>query len=391
MRKFVSGSAYTIFKGYSHGVILKLFGVLSKVVFLFVVVQTLDEGVFSSFFVILTGGTIIARILSLGSEEQIPLEGGTDQLGQYLPLYIFLLALSSFAFGLVIFFSSVFTHLLLIALVFSQTFVFIGVLRVYGPRYYEWLTELPWVLFLLFNFIIDLRTLDALILFFSLSYVLTGVFVFLAAGVLRLSLIVDVFSILLLAKRGGDKVLSNLIVVMNLRALVIWATLFGYGVSDRLTLAIGCGEAVWQFCTVVVFRNYSTYCTVGPVFLRSLYTGGFFIVMGVLVAFLLYFLQGTDVLPILPKVDWGYVAAAVVCYSLYGAFYEMRYYYWSVGISRFVIIGCGLALFSLVAIPVYLLPELYWMIGCILLACLFYIGWLISTFVTWKMNGSESR
>jgi len=108
--------------------------------------------------------------------------------------------------------------------------------------------------------------------------------------------------------------------------------------------------------------------------------------VGFLVALLMYLLHGASILPVLPKVDWGYVAAAVMCYSLYGVFYEMRYYYWSVGIRRSIIICYGLILFSLTAIPVYFLSEVYWMVGCILLGSIFYCSWLIRLFLNSKLN-----
>jgi len=318
------------FVGYLHGIAFKILSILAKMYFFFFLVVGLKEGVFFDFFFILTIGAISARVVAAGAEDQIPIDikcFSRDSPG-YIFIYQRLLFLYFISLLSVFISDNIWLIYILSILSFTTTFYFIGILRSYKPKYYEMLTELTWPFFVLIIFLGNLETIHQLVLAFFSVYFLLHVFVYSKTefGINSrndYNLVVRTFF------NGRSKIVSNLLLVLLLRGLIVWSGFFDEKKDDSLAISVAIGEAFWQICMVIVYRNYSVSCKEGPSYFRVWRTFLVFMLMAVVFSIALYYFNlmfGDRIgLPV------DYIFYSVLSYVFIAAILDVRYYYWASG------------------------------------------------------------
>lgn len=244
------------------GLLLKVLALLSKMLFLFVAVPLMNEGVFGAYFFILSSALIGSRILSIGLMDYLPniIEGSEKKAKRYIrPLYLLVVIpfvifflFSKYELGLVIG--------LAITLAICQ--ILIGVLRTIIPSAFEVISNIPWIIFslsILFNPNVTLVHMVQL-LFISQIIIVTCYLAYFFGKYRQIDISENVRTKLGVKelKELASIVLSSILQLFMLRFYILFNkdTLSGADL-DYYSIVISVSEAVWQLVMVFPNRFYS--------------------------------------------------------------------------------------------------------------------------------------
>lgn len=251
----------------AHGVSLKGTALVSRVLFLLLIVPLLPAGVLSTYVFLATLSQIFCRVVGLGLEEQIPLRvaGEADRavgfakLSELFFVAAIVIAVVAIASG------STSMHVLLLTICYVNTLFMSGFLRTLRLRGSERLRDLNWVLFLGFAALPLLQTANGLIIAMSLALLSVQA---LEIVINRRSGIGGGGTVAIAAKylasmtpRSWRKLIAIVLLILATRALVLWPEWLSLAVPlDDIAFALLIGEAIWQTAMVIVYQRHAVYC-----------------------------------------------------------------------------------------------------------------------------------
>jgi hypothetical protein len=333
-----------------------------------------------------TIGLLGARVLAFGISDQLVIEirGSRSEAARYVPLFHGLLAVGivSAAASTVAPGPWVAAALTLVLLAGS---VLEGLLRSCAPDHYERLTNLAPMLFLAACLgdrptsayrLVGLFT-GATILAQMLSAAGSGV----GVGRVRTVRALSVVSLVKLARRGIGKMLAELTLLANIRAVLLWPKLLaGTLASDSIAFAVTIAEAASTIPMVVVNRNYARFAnTPGPSAPPVWSAAGAVLLMAAFgsIALALPALERFLDVAILMRVRVPDVAWAMAYLGVITAYYDLRYHAWSQGVPSRPFNAAQLGFFALQGAVVWVLPASAHLAAISLCAGLFLLAWVV--------------
>ena len=317
--------------GYLIGSFWKSLSVISKFGFLLLIVPKLPEGIFSQYLSSFTICLLCARLLSFGTEDQLPviISGSIEKSKKFMPVYWWVIVTglvmlaANFCSG-----NSFFIYCAVVAFQLTN-FLLCGIIRSFSPEGYEKLINLPSFFYFILLLIFPANSSELLLhnwiwaTALGQTVVLIGLkfrFTLLFSQNIRNELII-------IFRLGFDKMISSFLALAAFRGLVVLPKyISGALVGDSLAFAISIGEGCWQLAMVVVNRNYSYYCRRGSVIEKSLASAVCVMagMSGVGFVILKYIH-----LSIIEKISWPLVGWALIFFGAMSAFMEIRYFCWA--------------------------------------------------------------
>lgn len=366
MKKNVSN-----YKGIAHGLTLKILSILAKIMFLLLVAPMLKEGEFARYVFLSTCALLIARIFSMGVNNQIPVEvKGQEIRARKFYTFIRLFLTTSIAlFILAGLLQLTWINLVLLSCSLLASAYIEGVLKSLSPEQNEKLINFPWILLLLGCMIFNVEEADRVLILYSGSILMVSTFMAFRIGVWSINKEHDRWQskkeIIEFYKKGAIKSMSDVLLLANSRSLVLWPKWLGLGgLTDQLTLALTIAEAISTLPMVIINRNYTQYCSSAIHRIKSHIFGIRIIAFMLFCSSLAYFLvklytyllnSGWSLPPYVKMVDGYSLAIAFVLYAGICAFYEIRNYRWAYGFSESLILKILLFSFFIQAVIVGML------------------------------------
>jgi hypothetical protein len=350
----------------AHGVAWKVLALLAKAIFLLVVAPGLPTGEFSEYVFLSTVGLLAARFLSFGISDQLVIEvrGSRSEAGRYAPLFLGLLSAGILAAAGAAVAPGPWVAASL-AIVLAAGAVLEGLLRSCTPDYYERLTNLAPILFLAACLTVQPTTAYALVGLFTAATILAQLASAAGSGVGLRSIgatgAPDLLSLVNLARRGVGKMVAELTLLANLRAVLLWPKLLsGALASDSIAFAVSIAEAVSTVPMVIVNRNYARFASApgpSPPPLGS--AAGSAVLMAVLgvAALGLPMVDRWVGFGILTRIEVAELGWAMAYLGVVTAYYDLRYHAWSQGVSSRPFTAAQLAFFIVQGGAVWLLPA----------------------------------
>jgi hypothetical protein len=316
------------------GFVLRIGAIISKIAFLFLIVPKLNEGIFSTYFVILTSIVLTSRIISLGFDDHLPplLVNKPWKIKKVGDIVLIFMFVSVLIFALS--FYEEFLSIVALAVLLIATFLLAGVVRSLESVYYEILSTAPWMIFLLLSLITTDFTVYGLFFNLTLSYLVVNLlmlFYLREKLVGRRSNFGYVHKVIKKeVKSSFRKLLSSLLFTLNFRIFAIMSFFLFQGVTaDKVAIIIAAAEAGYQLLIVFVNKSYTSQVKEkwNKVKVQGFY---FFMVflsvlgVGISLAFE-YFNISLNAL----KLDWIMLAYFIVFVSYLVLITFVKYVYWS--------------------------------------------------------------
>ena len=357
--------------GYLIGSFWKLLSVVSKFGFLLLIVPELPEGIFSQYLSSFTICLLCARLLSFGTEDQLPviISGSIDKSRRFMPVYWwlvvtgFLMFAANFCSGNIIF-------IYCAVVVFQLTnFLLCGIIRSFSPGGYEKLINLPSFFYFILLLFFPANSSELLLHNWILATAI-GQMVVLIGLKFRFTLL---FSknirndLIVIFRLGFDKMISSFLALAAFRGLVVLPKYISTVLAgDSLAFAISIGEGCWQLAMVVVNRNYSYYCRRGSVIEKSLTSAVCVMVgMGGVGFVILKYIH----LSIIDKISWPLVGWSLIFFGAMSAFMEIRYYCWAHKIMNKIVLLYQLFFILIQVFVILFFSENHWLQYTSLLSC----------------------
>jgi hypothetical protein len=376
------------FTGVAHGVVWKVFALLAKAGFLVVVAPRLPEGEFSAYVFLSTIGLLGARFFSCGISDQLVIEirGSRSEAGRYVPLFrrLFAVGVGSAVLSAVAPGPWVAASLTMVLVAGS---VLEGLLRSCTPEYYERLTNLTPILFFAACLAIQPATAHGLVGLFTGAMIIAQLVSGLGSGIgfRRIDAACEpgLSSMATLARHGLGKMVAELTLLANIRAVLLWPKLLsGALASDSVAFALSIAEAASTIPMVVVNRNYAQFANAPgrmPAPIRSA-TASALIMAACGVAALEFPLVGQWTgLTIFARIRAADLAWAMAYLGVVTAYYDLRYHAWSLGASSRTFTSAQVVFFGFQGTAVWLLPPAIQLGAITLAAALCVLAWVLST------------
>ena len=360
---------------------------LAKLWFLLSVVPGLPEGTFAEFVFVMTLGVIGGRLLSFGSEEQLPLEvaGQLQRAVEYLCFYAVMFGSATIVMVIYLAIRSSEVAGLCLGISLAGTFVLSGIIRTLSSYSYEWLINWPWVIFPLLVATAQPDDAKQLLILLAISHLATQLVVGFLSRLIRPA---NFFARQRIGRswrsivlQGSQKVFSTILLVLDLRGLIIWPKLVkGLLVSDTLALTLSVAESIWQVGMVVVNREYNRFCK-KTVSKRDVALGAL-IITGIFAMCALAISIGHPIVSnvIAHSLPWNEIVVAIIFMTVVALFIHYRNFFWSIGMFGRSLLVAQIVLFVGQMFVVDLLPEERWLrylVGFSILWFILFIGPLI--------------
>ena len=240
---------------------LKISSVISKLLFLIIVIPQLDKGGFGDYYYIVTIALIISRLISFSNEEFIPLnKKGESNENVFFTFYLIIAFFNLLSFFLSFFIVESYIYILSLSLSIASSVTLGGMIRVNNPKGYSFLSNFPFLLYLLILTQVNNIEISVLMSSFSFAFIMCQlIFIPSLFRCYSFSSLYDINKVYFTyeaIKVWGGKTLSNIFVIANLRVVVIAAYITGNG-SDQLAIALTIAEVFWQLMMVWVEKKYS--------------------------------------------------------------------------------------------------------------------------------------
>lgn len=247
--------------------IVKLISILSKLLFIVLIIKKLPTGIFSEYFFYSTLGLGLGRVISLASDDSIlSLSKGRFSIESYFnrtfPVLYFLTFISVLCLAL---FSFSFIGSIAFALMIMISSYVSGVYRGRKPWVYEYIANVPWILSIILTIFMDFHSSNDIFLNLGLSYLV--VFLpFLIVSISKIGFYFSLRPLLFLLRRYEFwmyKLLANFQIILSMRAYPLYLTNRADLLADRFSILFSLGEVFWQLYMIVINRWYSKYSTTG--------------------------------------------------------------------------------------------------------------------------------
>ncbi|NYE24191.1 hypothetical protein [Pigmentiphaga litoralis] len=252
------------------GHVIKGFAILAKLAFLILVVPGMAKGEFANYFVDLTIALLVGRVVSCCAEDQIVLlSRGQRRRERFFlgSLHVaFLVAVAATIIGALWSGSPRAVMIASASMTIATLSYAAGLVRGNSPLAYELVSNVRWLLLLLLAMGTHAATANDLITLFNLSTMATLAITLLVLGSVLpgRGIPLDLRGYRCLLSRypsWATKVVSNALLLLNLRSVPVFLKLLGRQVDDSLAIAFSIGEVCWQLCMVFVNRTYSLLAT----------------------------------------------------------------------------------------------------------------------------------
>lgn len=228
------------------------------------------NGEFANYFVDLTVALLAGRVMSCCAEDQIVLlSRGQRRRERFFlgSLHVaFLVALAATLVAAVWGDSPRAVTIASASFTVATLSYAAGLVRGKSPLAFELVSNIRWLLLLVLAMGMHAATASDLITLFNLSTMATLAVTLVVLGTVlpgrRVPL--DLRGYRFLVRRyptWASKVVSNALLLLNLRSVPVFLKLIGRQVDDSLAIAFSIGEVCWQLCMVFVNRTYSMLAT----------------------------------------------------------------------------------------------------------------------------------
>lgn len=250
-----------------RGLALTLIGFASKAYFILFIAPGMAEGEFAQYFLAVSVALIAARILGIGSHEDLVfrVRHNVERISYYLrgaALY-YIMAWTLLLIGNL--FSAngaLYGAALSYSLILAGNGFMTGALRSYSSLFQEINANSPWLLLCLMSVMFEVESANDVLMLVILSYTCIYVANILMAH--RLGIDVRSPSLRVLAgqlrryQSWMPKSLSSMAMAANLRSYPLWLSGLGYVLSDGIAYAFIIGEVIYQLCMVYVHQIHSS-------------------------------------------------------------------------------------------------------------------------------------
>ncbi|QOQ69296.1 hypothetical protein [Photobacterium damselae] len=252
--------------GSLFGLLLKIFSIISKFLFLILIVPNFETGVFSKYYYYLTIVTIVSKFISWGAEENLAilLNKFSNILRNQALFYVLMLTVISSLIVVVLYnYDWIYLSLTICALLLVLSSVSCGLVRRDYPSLFEVLINLPWLIFFAISWCWDTKDISDLFFNLSISQSISIIFVLtyflLKQERIEFSYKSDISSLIKLHyKTGFRKLLTNILYVPSYRAIIFIPQKIGLNYNyDLLAMSLSVIEALWQFFVVLINRRFS--------------------------------------------------------------------------------------------------------------------------------------
>ena len=251
--------------GVIHGLLLKTIALAFKALFIFTIIDNFKNGVFAEYSVILSVGIILGQMLSLSCAETLAIKiaGSREKASKYLGIENHLLVICLMAifvgFGL----KNLYVYII-ISIIYNMYFSYVsGCLRSLSPVFYEWMLNVPLIMFVLICEIFKIDTLDFLITAnFAISLLVVHSVVLIAGftgkgGYSFSHIAYRIFD----SANSLNKTVSNIILLILMRSMIILPPIFlPFGDLDQLSKSFAIAESVVGLLMINVNRKFNKYC-----------------------------------------------------------------------------------------------------------------------------------
>ncbi|MCB1521830.1 MAG: hypothetical protein KDJ37_14830 [Hyphomicrobiaceae bacterium] len=379
---------------YVHGIGLRFIALLAKFAFLMLIVPMLPDQVYAQYLFLFTMALIVARVLSLGAEEHLPIMVGRDQglAESYMPLFVISSVAAVVAAGAHIATGEIYLIIAAVVAQLAAGWVLGGLVRSHAPHVFERLLNLPVVIFVAACFVWPPTSLSQLFLYYFATGLLVQLAIAANAGAFRRGrfdrMTTAIPALLNSLLPGLAKTTSNILVVMNSRApVVLPGLMLGVVVSDATALAVSIAEAVWQIGMVISMRNYAAYCRGEAGLRRMKITCAASFTALVLLAIPLLLIP----LPIsIPKIDGPMIGWALILMGALLVLMEARYYVWAQRKGTVEVLAIQAALIAGDAAIVWLLDQHQWLPAMALFNAFCAMLFMVLAAVFYRNQGHET-
>lgn len=254
--------------GVLHGLILKALALGCKAFFVLKLIETFSPGVFAEYSMVLSIGIVFGHIFSFSCVETLAIliAGSEREAEKYLRIEkaIFIACVFLVLAALLIDSSVVYV---LLAIACSMHLAYVsGCVRTISSAHYEWVLNIPPIIFVFICLIFEVNTLRALFSIYFLIWITA------AHLILRVKLSVSecepqhslrvVSKNVFLHPSALSRTISNLLLLALMRALIIVPALFiPFKELDQISVSVAIAESIMGLLMVVVNRQFNTYCS----------------------------------------------------------------------------------------------------------------------------------
>ncbi len=362
-----------------HGGLWQSASFASRLLVLILVLPFLPSGELASYVFATSIAVLVARLLLLGLDDELPLVVRADysRAKQLFPIVLIFWMLLPLIVGAGIFSGSWLPYAVLLGTTGATGLYVSGVVRTLSPADFERLQNLQWILFGLLAVTHLFSTAESLIVLRSACAVSTQLLIVFKQRLFSIpswssmsKLLAELWSS---AQHSWYKLASNLSLVGAMRGYILWPAVLSSGPRlDTVAFAVACGEALWQMGMVFAHRRYARFSEVRDAVVsegKSVIASAF-VLVGALSLVVLSGIFGVEYLGWFPSAHSSrMVAEAALFYILLAGFCLLRFLLWSVRRFEWTVIGILVAIISVQGAIVYSLEPDYWFPGATV-ACL---------------------
>ncbi|ELB1639695.1 hypothetical protein QPB21_002147 [Vibrio alginolyticus] len=234
--------------------------ILSKLIFLGFVVPSLSEGQYGEYYFSVSVSLVISRLISFANEEYIPSKINENNKGLFLGCYFFLMTSSLFLVFIYFVSREVLILIPFLSSSLAANVTLGGIIRLGSPLLHCYLANMPFILFTVLCLMFDVSNHSELLMMFGFSMIFSQVpifsIIYSSVKIPSIQFIKKYYFSINSFKEWAGKVLSNILVISNLRVSII-ISYFLIGSNDEIAIALTISEIYWQLLMVWINKNYS--------------------------------------------------------------------------------------------------------------------------------------
>ena len=322
-------------------VFYKILSIVSKSIFVLYFAVDFNDGILSEFLYVTTMSSVVATILGLGMADHYPIylnrnpNSYHDFMRRVLPRVIFI---NSFLFCLYIVLDagSIFIKIILLAVILVSYVHVSGVFRFVSYKYYESLSNLPAIVFIIVLSVSGFFQFNDLVGNFAFSYLLALILIsfrpYLKSFRVKNSSFRPGIEDL---KAGLYKMLSEVFALIAMRSVVMLPPLLtGSMLSDKVALMFMIAEAISLLIQIFINKVYLAFVKFensSKYFMRFNFLIIFiFFISKITASFIIYFNIDVDLLSFsISMLDVSLLFEIVCYFIIFNGFSLFRYFLWA--------------------------------------------------------------
>jgi hypothetical protein len=362
-----------------------------RAAFVLKVLPDLPVGQLTSYVFWTTLALLIARTLTIGFEEELPLivRGHPIRSHRFFLLYLIPFAAAQLLLVIELLFSFDAIAVAFLVATYVSYVILGGLVRSISARAFEVLTNVQWPIFLAILLITGSSSAMSLVTNMGISLVVAQVVTLITcAQVVSHSPRLDRRSLLVLWYRlphAAPKLVSQLVSLSFVRGPVLWPKLFNLAApSDAIAFAITLGEAAWQIGMVVVNRWFTKYSQMAKR-AASLWEH----TRKSLVVTVSCFVFPSLLLLVLPLPAWvpvvvdkQYVIPGLLFFGVWTCYLQLRYMGWALQLRPWQFIGREVFVVAVLIPVTAFMPMWTWLPSLALLGLLLVAATIVAMLPT---------